>query len=545
MSSNMKVNATNVSHDPPSCSSLIPHDSIEITSDSGFLVFPGSGIVEDPYLIEGYNITTPSASGIYIEGTTKHFVVRNCYVDALSYGIRIYNVASGTATIENNMINNNDMGIFLSSYDSSTVSNNTCSNNIYGIYLSNFGSSTVSNNTCSNNIYGIWLESSASSTVVNNTCNFNNVNGIMLWASASSTVINNICNNNNYGIGVFQHSDSSTIANNTCSNNNEYGIWFRDSDSSTVANNTCSNNDWYGISLEESDFCVVTYNLLQENENYGVYLYLDSDNNLVHHNTFVDNNLGGTSQAIDSGANNYWYDTVALEGNYYNDWSGTGSYSIDGSAGSIDLYPLDGSPSDPPSDPPLIPHASISITSDIGFAVFPGSGTAEDPYLIEGYNITTTDTIGIHISGTTKYFVVHNCYVNANDYGIYIDNVAAGTAIIISNTCNNNNLRGIYIYESSSSTVANNTCINNCEYGIYLGDSVSSTVSNNTCSNNNLYGIYLDSSGSSTVSNNFCSYNNDGILLYWSVNSDVTNNMCNNNDDYARYETWLNLPEAV
>ncbi len=229
--SSMRINATTVSYDPLSYSSLTPHDPISITSDSDFEVFPGSGTVEDPYVIEGYNITTISDEGIYISGTTKYFIVRNCYVDAESIGIYIYDVADGTAT--------------------------------------------VINNTCSN------------------------------------------------------YSD------------NDYGILLSYSGSSTIANNTCNRN-YRGIYFEDSDFCVVTYNLLRENEGYGVYFWYGSDSNLIHHNTFVDNNLGGTSQAFDDGTNNTWYDTEKLEGNYWSDWSGIGSYYIggDGEADSVDLYPL-------------------------------------------------------------------------------------------------------------------------------------------------------------------------------------------------------------
>ena len=597
--SSVRVNATTVSYSLHSYSSLTPHDPISITSDSGFEVFPGAGSEEDPYVIEGYSITTTALTGIYITGTTKYFVIRNCYVDAEYYGIFITNVADGTATVINNTCNNSYRGIYLSSSGSSTIANNTCNNNGYrGIYLSSSGSSTVTNNTftnsglyiyestvdayisytvennwvngkrlgfytnldsttiaepiygqlilinctdvtvrdqiinnagtglflgfctdsvivnntcsnndygirfsssgsstvanntcnnnvwgiylfssgtsivanntftncglyiiedtidaylsytlennwvngkklgfytnldstiisepvygqlilvnctnvtvrdqtlnnagtglflysciystinnntCSNNYHGFYLVSSVSSTVANNTCNSNGYLGIYLSSSGSSTVANNTCNSNGEGIflvssvsstvanntcnsngylGIYlSSSGSSTVANNTCSNNdygfslvssdystvanntcnnNWYGIYLLDSSSSTVANNTCNNN-WYGILLYESDSCVVTYNLLQDNEVYGVYLRYDSDNNLIHHNTFVHNYLGGTSQAFDDCVNNYWYDTETLGGNYWSDWSGTGSYPIDGSAGAVDLYPL-------------------------------------------------------------------------------------------------------------------------------------------------------------------------------------------------------------
>ncbi len=428
---------------------LTPHDPIYITSDSDFNVFPGTGIEIDPYVIDGYNITTTEDYGIYITETTKYFIVCNCYVDVEEYGIYIDEVVYGTATVinntcsnngydgiklkysgnstvENNMCNNNvDDSIVLWSSGSSNVENNTCNNNNRGIYLVFSGSSNVANNTCSNNNnYGIWLHYSGSSNVANNTftncglcisedtidaylsyivennwvngkklgfytnldsiiisepvygqlklvnctnvtvrdqilnnattglslcyctysviinitCNNNNNRGIYLWSSGSSTVANNTCSNN--GMGIYLCSSSSSIvANNTCNNNYCEGIRLYCSSSSTVANNTCNNN-YYGILLWSSDFCVVTYNLLQENEGYGVYLIYDSDNNLIHHNTFVDNNLEGTSQAYDDCVNNTWYDTATLEGNYWSDWSGIGSYSIDGDANSVDLYPL-------------------------------------------------------------------------------------------------------------------------------------------------------------------------------------------------------------
>ncbi len=491
----MRLNATTVSYDPLSYSSLTPHDPISITSDSGFEVFPGSGTFEEPYVIEGYSIiTTTDDNGIYINSTTRYFIVRNCYVDAVWNGIYIDNVADGTASVINNTCSNNgNKGIYLYYSNNSTVANNTCSKNRHGIYFQSSGSanvinntcskshfhgikldnsgsanvinntcnnsgddiffsysdsstvanntfancgleiientldayisytiennwvngkklgfytnldstiisepvygqlilvnctnvtvrdqilnsaatglclyscthsviinnmccnnnggislyssvnSTIANNTCSNNYWGIYLEVSNCSTVTNNTCNNNNREGIVLGYSDSSTVANNTCNNNNE-LGIYLWSSgSSAVINNMCSNNRWVGIYLSDSSSSTVANNTCSNND-NGILLHFSSSCIVIYNLLQENGGYGLYLRYDSDNTLVHHNNFVDNNLGGTSQAYDDCTNNFWYDTETSEGNYWSDYIGEGSYPIDGLSNSVDLYPLD------------------------------------------------------------------------------------------------------------------------------------------------------------------------------------------------------------
>ena len=282
----------------PSSLELTPHESIEITSDGNFTDygFPGTGTVEDPYVIEGYNITTTSNVGIYITDTTKYFTVRNCYVDAEEYGIYIDDVVDGKLT----------------------VINNTCSNNNQGIYLYYSGSTTVANNTCSNNNFGISLEDSANSTVTNNTCSNNN-QGIYLYQSEDSKVVNNNCNNNIYGIHL--HRSSFCV----------------------LSYNLLQENEGYGVCLSQISWGNIKYNLLilQENEGYGEYSPYSCDNNLIHHNNFVDNNLGGTSQGYDDGQNNYWYDIETLEGNYWSDWSGRGSYSIACGAGSEDLYPLD------------------------------------------------------------------------------------------------------------------------------------------------------------------------------------------------------------
>ena len=75
----------------------------------------------------------------------------------------------------------------------------------------------------------------------------------------------------------------------------------------------------------------------QENVEYGIVLW--GDDNVVHHNTFVDNNIGGSSQAFDGGTNNVWYDISTLEGNFWSDYDGDGNYTMDG-VGTADLYPL-------------------------------------------------------------------------------------------------------------------------------------------------------------------------------------------------------------
>ena len=272
--------------------------------------------------------------GISLENSSNATLTNNTCSNNW-YGISLR--YSSNATLTNNTCSNNNYGIYLEYSSGSTLTNNTCTNNGVGIYQGYSDSSTLANNTCSNNNNGISLENSSNATLTNNTCS-NNWYGISLRYSSNATLTNNTCSNNYHGI-YLRHSSGSTLTNNTCTNN-YHGIYLEYSYSSTLANNTCSNN-WYGISLRYSDSCLLTYNLLQENEEYGIYLGPHSDSNIIHHNYFIDNNLGGISQASDWGNNNIWYDTTTNEGNYWSDWSGTGGYPIDGSGIFGDPYPLD------------------------------------------------------------------------------------------------------------------------------------------------------------------------------------------------------------
>ncbi|MHA1198799.1 MAG: right-handed parallel beta-helix repeat-containing protein [Candidatus Heimdallarchaeaceae archaeon] len=365
--------------------SLTPHEPIMITHDNNFTDygFPGLGTEEEPYVIENYAIVIIVGKGISIENTTKYFVVRNCYVDAGSSGIYLSNIAEGTACVENNNCVENISGISIENSPGATIINNYCENSTYGngIHVSSSPNTNLTNNTCFNNYWtGIQLDYSSGSTVTNNTC-INHWDGICLFSSSGVTVTNNTCINNNYGIhlksssvptitnntcinsvfGIYMdYSSEATVTNNNCSDNS-FGIQLDYSSVATVTNNTCNNNvegislisspnstltqnicknNELGISLAMTHYCLITYNFLQENEDYGILLKLDIDNNIIHHNTLIDNNLGGTSQAYDSGVGNVWYDSKTEEGNYWSEWNSKKPYPIDGNANTTDPYPL-------------------------------------------------------------------------------------------------------------------------------------------------------------------------------------------------------------
>ena len=303
--------------------------------------------------------------GIHLYFSDNSTLTNNTCTNNNLYGIEFYR--SSDATLTNNTFHNNGLYIYESNvedYLSYTVENNwvnkktlgfftnlgksIISEPIFGqLFLVNCTETTVCNQELSSASIGLVIYWSKNITLTNNICNNNKEIGIYTYITPNSTLTDNTCNNNKIGI-MLDVSRGSTLINNRCINNINYGILVYISSNTILTDNTCKNNNRHGIRLDYfSSSCLITYNLLKENKEYGITLEAYCNDNIIHHNTFVDNNLGGTSQALDKyspNENNIWYDTVTNEGNYWSDWSGEGSYSIDGQAFSVDPYPL-GDPS--------------------------------------------------------------------------------------------------------------------------------------------------------------------------------------------------------
>ena len=479
----------NAKNTPLFVSALIPHSAIYIDSDIGLEIFPGTGIAEDPYLIEEYNITTTSSSGIEISGTTKHFRISNCYINASTYGIYIYNIADGTAT----------------------VNNNTCSDNGYvGIALSSSASSTITNNTCSNNSEGIYLSSSASSTIANNTCNNNNL-GIDIYYSASSTIANNTCNNNLIGIWLG-YSGSSTVANNTCNNNNNSGIDFYFSESSTVANNTFSN---CGLEIIEDTLDAYISYTLEDNWVNGKILGFcaNLDSTIISEQVYGQLILiNCTNVTVRDQILNYTTTGLSL---YYCTSSVIINNTCSNNRWGIWLQDSGGS---------TVTNNTCTNNYWCGISLYESSGSSTVVNNICSNNYG----YGIYLYSSISSTVTNNTCTNNDWEGIWL--VSSGSSTIAKNTCNKN-MNGIWISVSSGATLVNNTCTDNSYDGIYLDDSFGSTLTNNTCNSNQRFGTILNSSDSCLIIyNNFQETGEYGIYVESSSNNIFHhNNFIDNN----------------
>ena len=182
---------------------------------------------------------------------------------------------------------------------------------------------------------------------------------------------------------------------------------------------------------------------------------------------------------------------------------------------------------------------TILIEGDSAFntsnGISSGSGTANDPYVIENKTIEVTDTVGIMIANTTKHLLIRNCTVSGNKliwiYSISlinttnvlmshlkIEQVSIGINVIDSSFINiykmdiNNNTNGISISNSDNITI-NNTRFENNSVGIQVTSVVDLNIQNLYCYNNSAYGVGFRSVDRVIFSNNSLFSNYVGLTM--------------------------------
>jgi parallel beta-helix repeat protein len=193
-------------------------------------------------------------------------------------------------------------------------------------------------------------------------------------------------------------------------------------------------------------------------------------------------------------------------------------------------------------------YSKIRIYDDSMFdaehGVVRGSGTKDDPYIIEGWKIDASKGVGIYIRDTESYFVIRNCLIENGSRseipfeGIVLERVRNGR---IENCIFRNNRYGIRVYESSNITIVNCAVYNSSSYiemmemGISEGAievDVSENVTIIGCKLHKNYGdgVFLAFTNHSVVRDcEACGNLVGGVSIWWSSNNLVTNcTVCNN-----------------
>jgi len=172
---------------------------------------------------------------------------------------------------------------------------------------------------------------------------------------------------------------------------------------------------------------------------------------------------------------------------------------------------------------------------------FNGSGTKDDPFVIQGLSINGGYISGsycIQIKSTTSYLIIRNCSINEGDYSL---NLCWDQNVILENNTFNSCYRAIRLYVSSNIIIRNNDLNGNGLVGILLdGANSNNYILNNTCHSNtgSMGAIYLFGSTNDRVENNTCYSNKYGLTLVESSTGNyVINNTIRDSSSYGIYAT--------
>lgn len=355
---------------------------IQIYSDNDFdeYDFIGTGASDNPYIIEN-RVLGINASGVKrfyygldVANTTKYFIVQNCTFFGGLNAIRLEDVSEGTVLIRDSWFfarvqREWDHEIGRSGIEIRNTSKVTIRNNTFAPaykYTESFVALTVyksnkiifENNT--NNAGFFDISKSLDILLIGNQIN----NILDIQDSHHLNFTNNFfggeigfiefinCSYSFFKGNIFNltttlwNSPYCVFSHNKI--NDSSGLHLKESSFVEVYNNTIiytgEEIESYhrGIILyRESCYCTIQANRIYNFPYYGVYIIDDSNFNTIYHNSFYNNFIiDSSSQAYDECSENIWYNSTISEGNY---WSNLGMniiYEIDGSAGSVDLYPL-------------------------------------------------------------------------------------------------------------------------------------------------------------------------------------------------------------
>ncbi len=396
--------------------SLVESGDVSITSDQGFITYgcSGDGSRNSPYIIENLNNSAFSShTGILVEETTAHFIIRNCFIGQKLFGIHIEAIANGTGRIENNFLTLNSNGIYVEESNGVEIISNSGIKNNNGIYVCICYYVTVRDN----HFIGVDLEYPS-------ICR-----GITLGHMRESIISNNILTNCNTSVLVY-NCLFNNIVNNTSLNNSGDGAFQLENCfyNNIIGNYIHNNTNGDGLFLEQSSNNIIIYNNINDCCDYGVSLSsYYCCNNLIHHNNLIDNVSGNAtiSQGMDQGCNNTWYNEDGETGNYWSNWDELGTYEIDGNALSLDIYPTNETID---YDLESIEIPSFPLNLDDSFE--PNDQLEEASY-IDRLNTTyfliglDDDYYKIYLQGTDKLEITVNFdYSEVFDVDLYTENKA-------------------------------------------------------------------------------------------------------------------------
>ena len=456
-----KVNFTIITEPDYSGINYISHPSIVISSDDEFGNYSSSGIgtVEDPYLIEGYNISTTNQTGILIQDTTKYFMIQNCIIDAGSTGIKIENVTANTPIVQDNICHYNSFaGIYARDILNIQILNNTCDyNSYYGMRIINCNASEIKSNLCKSNYQG----------------------GITIDSCFSIEIKKNTVSSNGYSAGILlDNSAYALVDNNTCYNNENNGVRIRDSPGVLFLNNYIfNNNSCTGVEIYHSfNVCLLSNTIFSDSSSIAI---VDSTDTQI-----VDNYLYWSGLEISGASLIDWY-SYTITNNLINDKKLGFFINMNDMTFSEPLY----------GQFILVDCQEIVIENQgiedefVGVTLhFCTDITLQKLRIISSVSNVRIKVWGIRVYNSESIVIKDNICKDGG-WGIYFRNVIDST--VKSNLCENNKVIGMIIIDSDKITIINNTLSLNKIGGIRLSNTDDSDITFNQIEENGYGGIFI------------------------------------------------------
>jgi len=128
-----------------------------------------------------------------------------------------------------------------------------------GVRLVHSDECLISDNVIVDNEYGVWLSYSNDNTLSGNVVGSSDLYGVRLYLSRNNTLVGNCVVDNEYGIYVYGSSEANVVRYNNLSRNT-FGLYFGLSDGNLAEGNTVVNSSLYGITLRKSGGNFVFHN---------------------------------------------------------------------------------------------------------------------------------------------------------------------------------------------------------------------------------------------------------------------------------------------
>lgn len=278
-------------------------------------VVRGSGIISDPYVIEGWQIDVSrdcperSCTGIVVQNANASFVIRNVIIRGGIYdnGIRFSGVKN--ARLESVLVESGGDGISVVASINVTLFRNVVVGDDRGIFVTQSHDVWVCASSISLGVQGIVVEDASRISLLDNILTGNKANGVLFLHVTNSTLEGNTITETSFrGIALFNSSDI-VASRNRIVGSGEECLYVASGGRTSMIQNEVSNCEWAGVSVYKSDENLVKDNLVARTPS-GV-LFSDSSRNVAAFNSVTDTGWGITI-ASDSDANYIVENTVSL-----------------------------------------------------------------------------------------------------------------------------------------------------------------------------------------------------------------------------------------